>query len=104
MELLTLRNGAHEPDVAVWSVLVHLRSFLADEPIAFYELVCSARDRSHKLWGQTGDRLVAAGLLEVINPDGTGEMNRTVRAVVESAVTGEGLSMTIGTPAPSTEG
>jgi hypothetical protein len=73
--------------------MLSLRLCLEQQPIAFYELACVCKDRSHQTFGDTGETLVTRGLLER-----SGQPHGLVRDVVLSAVSGEGFDMTLGSP------
>ena len=70
-----------------------LNTLLAEDPIAFYELTMKARDSQHEFFGNAAQRLQALALVE---PDG--RINGSVRNIVLSAVTGEGLDMKLDMP------
>lgn len=75
-----------------------LRALLDTQPIAFYEVVMSARDSSHVFFGESGEEAIRWGLLEGLNEDGTGRMHEVVREVITAAVTGEDFDMVLGDP------
>lgn len=66
---------------------------MRNQPIAFYELVMCCREHGHKPFGNTGEILRSGGLLL-----GDDRPHDTIRNIVLSAVSGEGLEMTLGSP------
>ena len=98
MEMVRLKNGAEEFGPTVKVVTLSLQHLMVANPIAFDELVEKARHPEHLLFGNAGQTLHRAGLLEA---DGE-HMHDSVRNVVVSAVEGEGLEMRLVNPtAPS---
>lgn len=81
------------PDVLIASTMIALRKLLADQPIAFYELVMLCRDRNHVLFGNSSDKIRSLGLLE-----SNGQPHDAVREITLAAVTGEGFNMVLGDP------
>lgn len=92
MELVTLKNGSQAFLPMVSIAMVSLHTLLEENPIAFYELVMKCRDSSHRLFGNTN---VVLGEFNLIKDDA---IDATVRGVVLSAVQGDGLDMTLGSP------
>ena len=88
-----LRNGAEEFKPLVAVTMMSLKSVMESNPIAFYELACLARDRDHKLFGNTGEVLQARAL---VSAEGT--MHDSIRNIVLSAVEGDMLEMTLRSP------
>lgn len=97
MQEIQLKNGSTEPTPIVATTIIALESLIAEKPIAFYELVCLARDREHKLFSGTGADLVARGLVDG-NLERGFYIHSSIRNVIESAVVGEGLAMVLGDP------
>jgi hypothetical protein len=97
MKLVQLKNGSEELDTLVTVTMVSLESLLQSAPIVFYELVVLCRDSNHQLFGNAGERLEELGLVTL---DGTGQaqVHGSIRNVVLSAVTGDGLEMSLGSP------
>lgn len=93
MDLVTLKNGNRGLEPLVKVVMLSLGHLFENDPIVFYELTMKCRDENHSFFGKTGDVLKE---LKLIEPDGsTIDM---VRDVVLSAVTGDMLEMTLGSP------
>lgn len=93
MELAILRNGSEVPKPAVITCLIALRNLMANNPIAFFELVEKARNPHHRLFGNSGEVLRSLALIER-----DGDLHNTTRDVVLSAISGEGLAMRLGDP------
>ena len=92
-----LKNGTEEFRPLVAVTRMHINKLLESNPIALYELVELCRDRHHKPFGQTGDDLVALSLATKTS-DGL-MVHESIRNIVLSATSGEGMEMTIGNPA-----
>ena len=92
--MVRLKNGSEELSTLVAVMMVSLKNLIKTDPISFFELVSKARDRNHEVFSrhQTGV-LVGMGLME---PDGS--LHSSISNVVLSAVSGEGLDMTLGDP------
>ncbi len=90
---MRLKNGTEEPAAIVEAVMMTLELLFASEPILTYELVELARNPKHVLWRNSGAKLAELALL-----DHNQQMQTSVRNVVLSAVTGEALEMTLGSP------
>jgi hypothetical protein len=99
MQEVRLRNGSSEAAPLVAATLLSLRSLLSEDPISASELVCVARDPTHKLSGKTGDRLREWALLE---HDGK-SMHASVRNIILSAVEGEGFDLRLISPVQEEE-
>jgi hypothetical protein len=89
METLTLKNGAQEAQPLVSITTILLKNLIREDPIAFYELVMCCRDAEHTPFGNTAEKLQARRLYPV---------HDSIRNIVLSAVTGEGLAMQLGSP------
>lgn len=92
-----LKNGAEEATPLVAVTMMALRE-LIKLPIPFYELVMICRDRNHKLWSNTASILQERNLL-----DETGRVHDSIRNIVLSAVSGEGIDMVLGWPVEGEE-
>ncbi len=88
-----LRCGATEATALVSTTMMSLKLLLETEPIAFFELVEIAKDRTHQPFGNTGRVLRDVMLLDARNG-----MHSSIRHVVLSAVHGEGFNLTLGNP------
>lgn len=93
METVVLKNGAKEAETVVITTMMSLRHLVDSEPLTFYELVAKCRDNNHQLFGNTGEKLKNLALVQSDEsiPD-------TVRNIVLSAIEGEGLKMSLGSP------
>lgn len=93
LELVKLKNGSEEPEVSVRAIMISLEHLVKRDLVALYELVEVCKDRSHYMWPGT------ANVLKDLRLMGTdGSVHDTVRHVVLSAVTGEGLSLGVTSP------
>jgi len=90
MKLVKLNNGKEMPEAIVYLVMRNVDLLFNTRPIAFYEMVQKCRDPSHKMWGNTE---AEANSLVPITP--------TTCDIINSAVKGDGLEMTIGFPLPN---
>lgn len=97
-KMVKLANGAQEPDILVNVTMFALGELIGRDPIAFYEFTMKCRDGSHVLWGDAEERLKKVGLIEK-----NGEIHDVTRNTVLSAVKGEDLEMTLGSPFPETK-
>lgn len=96
-EMLTLRyQNTQVPEPVVRATMINLEDFSQREPIAFYELACMCQDPGHVPFGNTGNKLRAAGFV-----DGS-KVQATIRVIVLSALHGDGDvadgSMYLGSP------
>lgn len=92
-ETVPLKNGTHEMRALVVVTMASLDRLVTKEPMGLYELVEVCRDLTHKPWGNTGVALKELALL-----DPAGRVHESIRNIVLSATTGEGLDMTLGSP------
>ena len=93
MNIVTLKNGTQEAEPLVKVAMFSLSNLIEQDPIAFYELVMLCRDRSHSLFGNTPDKLHSLSLIEQ-----SGQPHDSIRNVVLSAVSGDGLDMELHSP------
>ncbi len=96
--LVTLKNGETMPRLMVSVMMISLQDLIAQHPMAFYELVMSARSREHVLSGTCGEELVSRGLLESVDDQGRGRMHDETRSIVTSAATGDDLELALTSP------
>ena len=89
MKSITLKNGAVEAEPLVDMVMLTLSDLIRHRPIEFYELVMCCRDNEHVPFGNTGDKLKEWALYPISD---------SIRNVVLSAVTGDGIDMSLGSP------
>jgi hypothetical protein len=97
-EVVKLRNGAEVPRASVTPILLSLEALAGTDLISLYEAVEVARDRTHEPFGQTGERLTEAGLLER-----DGAMHGVTRDVILASVAGSGDSLQFVDPYASEE-
>lgn len=93
METVNLKNGTTEALSLVSVVMVSLESLMKTKPMAVYELNEICKDKNHKIFGSLGTDLTELSLLQA-----NGQPHSCIKNVVLSAITGEGLNMTIGSP------
>ncbi len=93
-----LTNGAEEYDPLVSLTMLALRRLMDEgHGIAVYELRELCRDRHHKLFGNAADVLEPLTMINV-DTNGKPHVHFSIRNIVLSAVTGEGLDMTLENP------
>jgi len=97
-----LKNEETVEEAVVHGTMAKLRDLEGTNPIALYELVMKCRDEKHKLH----DREVVETLIgeKLANPGGSADdiiILDSIRGIVLSAVEGDGLKMTIGSPLAS---
>lgn len=97
VEFVKLKNGSEEERTQVEAFMYTLRRLFKDEPIAAYDLVLKARNPEHQIFEAARTKLKQWALLL---PDG--EMHDTVRNIIVSAVTGDGLQMQLNNPIDQT--
>jgi hypothetical protein len=92
--IMLLKNGSEETESAVKITMLSLKWFM-EQPfgaITVYELVQLCRG-PHELFGNHGDKLKEAGLLQ-----DDGSVHETIRNIVLSAADGEGLELQLVNP------
>jgi hypothetical protein len=94
MKVIKLKNGSEEVEPIVLVTMASLHKLFQDQPIAAYELVMKCRDRTHKFWGNYQDVLEKWALVQ-----SDGNVHDSIQNIVLSAVTGDGLYMTLSSPA-----
>lgn len=101
-----LKNGSEEAASLVGIIMKHLNQLVVSDPISLVELVSKCRDRHHSFWADSGDKLDKLRLVQRILGDGGSPEYRVhdcIRNVVLSAVTGDGLNISLGSPAAETK-
>jgi len=93
MKTVKLKNGGEEVDTLVTVAMFSLRGLMAEKPTVFFDLVMKCRDSKYVLFGEASKVLQDLALLE---PDNI--PHDSLRNIVLSAVTGDGLEMTLGSP------
>lgn len=93
MDMTTLKNGNTEASGLVTSVMVSLSNLMKTNPMAIYELNEICKDAGHKIFGSLGGVLTDLALLGQ-----DGQPHGSIKNIVLSAITGEGLEMTLGNP------
>jgi len=87
--IVTLKNGAEEPKSFIQATILALEDLKRNDAISFYELVMCCRDEDHVPFGNTADKLNEWALYPI---------HDSIRNVVLSAVTGDGLEMKLESP------
>ena len=90
---LTLKNGQEEFKPLIVVTMLSLRALLAEQPIAFYELVMKCRDRNHQFFGNAGEKLKS---LQLVQPGGS--IHGSIRNIVLSATSGDDLELVLHSP------
>ncbi len=92
METVVLKNKTTEAKPLVL-ITMHILNELVKEGkgIVVYELTELAKDRDHKMWGNTSES--AKPLL-----DPTGQMHDSIRNIILNAIEGEELNLKIVSP------
>ncbi len=99
MKTVQLKNGAEEAASLVNIAMNSITTLLKSKPIVVYELVMKCRDSNHELFGKSGEDLRELSLIEA-----DGSVHSSIRNIVLSAASGDGLDMVFSSPiAPVTE-
>lgn len=100
-KMVTLKNGTSEVASLV-AVTMHSINKLTDDGfgIAIFELVELSRNPQHVPFGNAGDKLKAFSLAS--EKDGKWTVHNSIRNVVLSAASGEGMDVQIGDPIQDT--
>ena len=96
MQTIVLKNGATEAVSLVNVTMMSINHLLSSKPMAFYELVEVCLDKKHKIFGNLSDDLIGLALLQ-----NDGQPHGSIKNIVLSAVTGDGLAMTLEDPTES---
>jgi hypothetical protein len=92
MKAVQLKNGTEAARIVVVSTIVRLQYLFYEQPVAFHELVQCCKNADHTPFGITGD------ILEHFALRTHGRIHDSIRAIVLSAVTGEGIHLVLGNP------
>lgn len=93
IKTIELKNGTTEAEGLVSVTMMSLSHLIQENAMGFYELVMKCRDRDHQFWGDIAKDLKNLGLVE-----SDGRVHGSIRNIVLSAVIGEGMGMTLGSP------
>ena len=100
MEMVTLKNGAVVPKVAVMAAMMGLKGLLDGSlrmgplgPICLIELVSKCRNPEHQLLGNISELLTSSGFLNL-----DGALHKITKNIVLSAVIVEGPKITLQDP------
>lgn len=88
MDTVTLRTGVETPKPLVATMHMVCSNMMDKNPIAMFEAVSLARDSSHRLFGNSGEVLRDAAIL-----DCSGGMCTSVREILCAIFEGEMLEM-----------
>ena len=88
-----LRNGSEEATALVTVTMMSLKRLFEEKPIVVYELTMKCRDSSHEFFGESESDLQELALV-----DSDGRIHGSIKNIILSAVQGEGLDMTLGSP------
>lgn len=95
--LVKLRNGTTEVKPLVSIVMHSIRQLLNDgKALVVYDLAMICRDSSYKPFGQAGTVLKNLKLVE--ESGGKYHVHESIKNIVLSSATGEGLDMQFGNP------
>lgn len=92
-EIVKLKNGSEQERTQVEAFMDTLRRLFKEEPIAAYDLVLKARNPEHDIFVAAQIKLKEQALLLP-----NGDVHKTVRNIILSAVTGEGVQMVLRNP------
>jgi hypothetical protein len=93
-----LKNGTEEVGALVLTTTMSVNSLLERGlAIPAYELVQLCRDGRHRPFGSCGETLEKLGLVQK-GQDGSYSVHDSIRNIVLSMASGEGLEMTFGSP------
>ena len=88
-----LKNGAEELPQLITVTMMSLDNLMKTNPIALVDLVLKCKDRDYKFFGNNEAILKD---LALVADDGM--VHGSIRNIVLSAVTGEGLDIGLGSP------
>ena len=87
-----LKDGSIEVESLVVVTMLRLETLIKEDPIPFYELVMQSRNRDHRFFGNSGERLEELGFTN------GGIVDSSIAAVARNAVIGEGFEMILRSP------
>ena len=96
METVTLRNGSTEMKALVIMTYMNLKKMFDDMKgaIAFYELVALCKDSKHEIFPDVQKQyLISRALMQ-----SDGRVHQSIKNVVLSATTGEGVDLSLVNP------
>lgn len=100
-KMVTLKNGTSEVASLVAVTMQSINKLTEDGfGVAVFELVTLCRDRNHVPFGNTGDKLKAFSLAS--ENDGKWTVHDSIRNIVLSAASGEGMNVEVGNPIQDT--
>jgi len=92
INVVKLKNGSEEAESLVNVAMHTLSNLMKTQPILFYELVQKCRDRDHKFFWQTEEKLESMSLVS------NWEIHDSMVNIVLSAVEWENLDMRLVSP------
>ncbi len=93
MKMLKLKNGIEEAEPLVMTTMMILRQLMHSKPMVLHDLVMKCRDSSYTLFGNAEAVLQEFALM--LSDE---SIHNSIKNIVLSAVTGDGLAMTLGSP------
>jgi hypothetical protein len=93
MNEIALKNGTSEQAILVSGILLTLRELMAQNVLAFYDLVMMCRNPNYQAFDANIKLLQESGLLE-----SNRKVHDSIRNIVLSAVEGERLEMRLVSP------
>ena len=94
--MIMLKNGAEEVAPLVNVVMHVLRNLWNEKPMVAYDFIMICRDRNYKPFGSIIVLLLETNMVQF---DGEScSVHDSVKNIVLSAVTGEGIDMVLGSP------
>lgn len=98
-KMIVLKNGEEVPHVSVLVTMLQLRALEKKNIIALFELHAFCLDHEHNFFLDSAEQLVKESLLTPLEGGGY-TVHDIIRAIVLSAVEGEGLDFHITSPLP----
>ena len=93
MDTVQLKNGTEEAKPAVMATMLSLEHLASNDPTVLYDLLMRCQDRDYQWFG---DNQATAEKLSLMLPNN--HIDDTVKNIVLSAVTENGLDISLGNP------
>jgi len=93
METVRLKNGTEEDKPSVVMTMMSLEHVMDERPLALYDLAMMCRDRNYEPFGSNGSYLKDLNLV-----DQDGSIHNSIRNIVLSAISGDGLDIVLRNP------
>lgn len=88
-----LKNGEEEVESIIVVTMAVLNDLMITRPISLVDLVLKCKDKDYVFFGDNEATLIDLALL-----DSNGMVYRSIRNIVLSAITGDGLEISLGSP------